>query len=575
MTLCGIVELHGGKLVVSSTDDEKEPMIIYSDKFMPGDKILLAPELSLIHRKEQAGIAFIKSINNDIAKLYIANFGQSCPFSPEIPIKDIPMKVGDRIVVWFYSNGDIGFRGLYSPDPLDDVPCLLKMYSLYKKPEDFIYLVNDLSNPIYTFDKSVNHNGLNTFTIDPATSKDFDDAISVDVVNNTIYIHIVDIASADCEDLISHTARKRLKERCLTLYLSNEHTEHLLDPEVASNTLSLIKGEERKVITIRVSLNDNGIVSNYDIYKSTIIVKNRWNYDEVTNMFRNNQVPTELQYLLNLTNMRSSNIKYNINLPSLRFHIDTTTGLIDELKVESTNDDSHNIVATVMILANLVVSKHLKYCQVSLPNRFHDILHGMKNITFTSTGNELVDSFIMVKRYARACYSVDKKGHFGLGLTDYVHFTSPMRRYADVIIHRILSGANLNEEALNREVEWMNFRATTVRSIQDLYNTWKVVRYIQNESHKFKLLYNSEKKYEVWITDVKKGGVLWFMPSMSLNGFAHVSTLEPNQFWYFDYSKNTLEGQSNKAIVAIGKKFEASIANVDPITYTVNLTIYS
>jgi exoribonuclease R len=121
----------------------------------------------------------------------------------------------------------------------------------------------------------------------------------------------------------------------------------------------------------------------------------------------------------------------------------------------------------------------------------------------------------------------------------------------------------------------MNFRATTVRSIQDLYNTWKVVRYIQNESHKFKLLYNSEKKYEVWITDVKKGGVLWFMPSMSLNGFAHVSTLEPNQFWYFDYSKNTLEGQFNKAIVAIGKKFEASIANVDPITYTVNFTIYS
>jgi exoribonuclease-2 len=259
------------------------------------------------------------------------------------------------------------------------------------------------------------------------------------------------------------SARKRLKERCLTLYLSNEHTEHLLDPEVASNTLSLIKGEERKVITIRVILNDNGIVSNYDIYKSTIIVKNRWNYDEVTNMFRNNQVPTELQYLLNLTNMRSSNIKYNINLPSLRFHIDTTTGLIDELKVESTNDDSHNIVATVMILANLVVSKHLKYCQVTLPNRFHDILHGMKNITFTSTGNELVDSFIMVKRYARACYSVDKKGHFGLGLTDYVHFTSPMRRYADVIIHRIWFYRSYIRRGRPGEYDFIWQRNTTIR----------------------------------------------------------------------------------------------------------------
>jgi exoribonuclease R len=574
MSVKGIVELHGGKLVVQHGD---ALITIQSDKFMHGDKVTVNQngDIILLERREQAGIGVIKSIENGTAKLYMANLGPSCPFSPEIQLQDKQIQIGDRLVVWFSANGEVGFRGLYTSNPLDDVPCLLKMYSLYKKPDDFTYLINDWGNPLYTIDKVINEDHLNTFTIDPATSEDFDDAISVDIANSTVYIHIVDIATADCDSQISETARKRLKERCLTLYLANEHTEHLLDPEVASDTLSLIKGKQRNVITMRVVLNDNGIVNNYDIYKSTIVVKQRWNYDEVSDMLKTRQTNQDLQFLLNLTKMRSSNIAYNINLPSVRFHIDKSTGLIDNLKIESTNDDSHNIVATVMILGNLVVSKHLKYCQVVLPNRFHETLHGMSNVTYTPTGNTFVDSFILVKRYARACYSVDKKGHFGLGLTDYVHFTSPMRRYADVIVHRILSGAILNDEALEKEVEWLNFRASAVKSIQDLYTNWKLVRHIQTEAFMFSITNNRERPYEIWITDVKKGGVLWFMPSMSLNGFAHVSTLSPKQFWYFDYTKNTLEGQSNKAIISIGKPFYATVTSVDPITYVLNLTIYS
>jgi exoribonuclease R len=387
-----------------------------------------------------------------------------------------------------------------------------------------------------------------------------------------VYVHIVDIAGADCQSLISEQARRRLRERCLTLYLSNEHTEHLLDPEVAADKLSLIKGQERKVITVKTVLTENGMVQEYDIYRSTIIVKNRYSYDEVTTMLKHKTAPQELTYLVKLTENRSSNVKYNINLPSMRFKIDKTSGHINAIHCESTNDDSHKLVATAMILANLVVSKHLHFCHVKLPNRFHESLHGMNNPNFTTTGNTHVDSFILVKRYARACYSVDKKGHFGLGLTDYVHFTSPMRRYADVIVHWILSGAVLNEQSIEEEVEWMNFRSQVVRSIQDLYVNWKICRHLQNlvTTHSFE-----PKTFDIWITDVKKGGVLWFMPELSLNGFAHVSTLSPKQFWYFDYGKNVLEGQFNGTSVTVGKHFKASVDSIDPITFTLNLVIYT
>ena len=507
----------------------------------------------------------MKSIENGQATLYVNHLGPSCPFQPQI--EDNNYKVTDRLVLWLNADGSISFRATFTSDAKDDVPALLKMYSLYKKPDDFIYLVNDYTKPLYTLDTVVNHNALNTFTIDPTNSVDFDDAISVDVKNSTVYVHIVDIAGADCDNQISEGARRRLKERCLTLYLANEHTEHLLDPEVASTTLSLIKGQERKVITVKVQLNDNGMVNNYDIYRSTIIVKQRWNYDEVAAVLKTTKAPDELLFLATLTRNRSANVKYNISLPSIRFAVEQATGHIDPstLRTESTNDDSHNIVATAMVLANLVVSKHLHYCQIKLPNRFHDTLHGMSSPTFTTTGNENVDSFIMVKRYARACYSVDKKGHFGLGLTDYVHFTSPMRRYADVLVHQILAGAVYNEQALTLEVAWINHRQQQLRAIQDMYIHWKIIRHVLS----------APQTYEVWITDVKKGGVLWFIPALSLNGFAHVSTLSPKQFWYFDYSRNTLEGQQNKSLIAIGKKFLATVDSVDPITWSPNLTIYS
>jgi len=213
---------------------------------------------------------------------------------------------------------------------------------------------------------------------------------------------------------------------------------------------------------------------------------------------------------------------------------------------ENTNDDAHTLVATAMILANLTVSKHL---QVKIPNRFHDTLRGFKEPQFCKTGNPHVDSFIMVKRYARAHYSIDEKGHFGLGLTDYVHFTSPMRRQADVLVHKILSGVSIDN--LGSEVEVLNQRAKIVKAAQDIYISWKVMRWV-NE--------NTETFVEIWVTGVNKSGILWYMPSLSLNGFIHVSNLEPKQYW--KYENEQLQGTT---IISVGKKLEAKIVGVDHI----------
>ena len=521
-------------------------ILIESENFIPQDKVYLDENKKpvLFERNPQAVIGIIKHIYKGEAYLYIINFGPNCKFMPKITNKKY-LK-GDRFVLWLEKNGDIIIHSKYTFEPKDDVKCLLDMYSLIKNRPPFSEVKQ---NHNYTIDETINHDDLDTFTIDPKTSVDFDDAISVDVSNNTVYVHIVDIAN----EIFSENGTIKLRERCLTLYLSNEHTEHLLDEIDASDNLSLIVNKQRKVITIKIKLNEEGLVDNYDIYKSTIIVKKRWNYEEVLEAINNKSSPESINYLVDLTNKRNESVNYTINLPSIRF-LSNKNGEIESIHKEESNDISHTLVATSMILANLVVSKHLSNKNINIPNRFHDKLKGFKIPEFKKTGNESVDSFIMIKKFAKACYSVDKKGHFGLGITDYVHFTSPMRRYADVLVHRILAGY-INEN-LEEEVSWINQRATLVRSCQDIYNNWKILRWIIKN--------NDNNVYEIWITGIHKSGLLWFMPSLSLNGFMHVTSIKPKQIWNFEDDK--LIGNTNNQILQIGDKLNSKIDRIDDIT---------
>ena len=140
------------------------------------------------------------------------------------------------------------------------------------------------------------------------------------------------------------------------------------------------------------------------------------------------------------------------------------------------------------------------------------------------TGNDHVDSFIMIKTYARATYSIDQAGHFGLGLSEYLHFTSPMRRYADVLVHRILAGVTYAPSDLEREVDWINCQATKNRALQTLYKKWKIQRYAS-------LTFQT-----IWITGVNRGGVMWFLPALSMSGYAHISTIEPKRRWIYHVS---------------------------------------
>ena len=548
----GTIELHGSRLVVKR-DGEDVATPCYNTTFIPYDRVRQEGDHLMLHeRRAQSAVGVVSAYIEGGVLVYLAHIGSACP--SRLHIYGLTAPIGYRLLLWLAADGSIQVKTHatlgYSADPAEDSKCLLEMYRTH---EGRPVLPMTAGPHRYTRDGVMDETALETFTIDPATSKDFDDALSVDVANRTIYVHIVDIAAA----ALSEAEQKRMRERCQTLYLANEKTDHLLDETTASHTLSLVVGEPRSTVTVKAVLDADYKVVSYEVYRSTIIVKRRYNYDEVDALLKTEtDAGPALYYLKDLMEYRSAVVKYNINLPSVVFQVDPETGLTTNVETHATTTPAHQLVATAMIMANMLVSKHLHDQGVALPNRFHESLRGYDVSRAPVTGNAVADSFILLKRYARACYKVDERGHFGLGVEHYVHFTSPMRRYADVIVHKLLAGYSVETAALEAEVEWINKRSYTCRVIQDLYEHWKVINWLKRISG----------TYEVVITSVSKAGVQWFMPRLSLNGFTHISDLAPKQFYDFDLATQQLKGRTTGSIFAIGGKKRAALLSVDAVT---------
>ena len=534
------IQLRGAKLYCFIDDETISPAP--SLEFLPGDKVL---HNTFHSRTPQVTLGTVKKIIKGEVYFHLPFFGPACPST----FKTIPLEnyatIGSRYILEFPSDTvQPRIVSAFSAAAEDDVPVLKSIYTHPLTREHSFYEELPTRESLYTKKELINHTDLFTITIDPDTAKDFDDAISWNEERREVFIHIVDIANSH----LSQVEEYNLRNRCQTLYLGHHETLHLLSEENASNNLSLVEGQPRNTITTRVKLTEEGLVENYDIYRSVIIVNKRLTYNQGREC-----IPT---WLSNILLMRESNLSYSIHLPSLSFTQDNQVIRTD------TSDFAHKFVAHCMILCNMVVSKHLQINTIYLPNRFHDKLHGFRPLSPEEmTDQPDVDSFLLLKRYARAKYDIDSHGHFGLGLTEYCHFTSPMRRYADVLVHRLLAGWNIPKEVLEEEVEWINVRERLSDACHRYYHGWKMNRYIQS--------IGPEKAWNVWITGVSPSGCLWFLPELNLNGFCFVGQLLPTARW-------NLIGDSLESISGsfrVGEHCLGYFYVIDPTTYVTNLKI--
>ena len=330
-----------------------------------------------------------------------------------------------------------------------------------------------------------------TFTIDPADAKDFDDALSIKKLSDNdfeIGVHIADVSHfvmpGSAMDEEGYT-------RATSVYLPDRVNPML--PERISNELcSLRPNEDKYTFSVIFKINNKGKVKEYWIGKTFIHSDHRFNYDEVQQIIETGagQYSEEISLLNSLAkNFRKERFKngaINFSSTEVRFQLDENGKPLGIIVKE--NKESHQLIEEFMLLANRTVAGHVSKIKVNkkpipFPYRIHDTPDEEKLKPFVAFARKFGYKFDMkdedqitksfnqlmidvhgkpeqhvleqlgIRTMAKAIYTTENIGHYGLGFENYCHFTSPIRRYPDIIVHRVLQDILENEVHIDKKME--------------------------------------------------------------------------------------------------------------------------
>lgn len=329
-----------------------------------------------------------------------------------------------------------------------------------------------------------------TMTIDPADAKDFDDALSIKQLTPTTWeigVHIADVTHyVKPDDIIDTEAR----ERATSIYLVDRTIPML--PERLSNQLcSLRPNEEKLCFSVIFEMNDKGHVLNHRIAKTVIKSNVRLSYEEAQALIETEKGDYSKEVLImdklakQLRERRFANGAINFERYEVRFNLDEKGKPLGVYFVES--KEANHLIEEFMLLANRTVAedigkvpgnkkaKTFVYRVHDIPDpekletlntfimRFgHKIKTSGSNKQVAQSINSLLDSVqnkpeenlvetIAIKTMAKAVYTTRNVGHYGLAFDYYTHFTSPIRRYPDMMVHRLLSDYLDNKKSADQE----------------------------------------------------------------------------------------------------------------------------
>lgn len=499
-TILSVKNVYHVKLPTEATPVRLERTDLLSS-LLPGDTIRVegSRAIALVDRAPQTTIAIVRGLVG--GRVYLV-----CPlltafFNPSI--MDSSAKLGDRFLVRIDKEGTHPLARL---PPLSDrkgdaatVQALWNAVAPFSPPKTL-----KANAPLYTHPfQSLVH--LPTFSIDPCGSKDADDAITVLPEERRILVHIVDIHShllTEDPDLYE----KQMATHAFTLYLP-EGNQHILPTPFAEYEFALAPGEVRRVITVDIVFTEKGSVESYKIYPSVIQNKHALTYEQALSVIAHGEAP--FPFLMKLL---GQNGRKTLEIPTVRFALDGSGNAAGHW-LETNTDPAHKIIEMLMVLANMIVSQHLslhpqtKETYRAIPQRFHSQLRVLPT-DGDPTGDPVVNSFLAIKGYAAARYDALLSGHFGLQLTSYTHFTSPIRRAFDVIIHHLLAGMVYDTAELQAYLEHINRRERLMEQCQRLYMQWKLLGSLREGD-----------ELEGIVTRVHPAGFHYLVRSCMLDGF--------------------------------------------------------
>lgn len=320
--------------------------------------------------------------------------------------------------------------------------------------------------------------GENIITIDGADSKDFDDAVSVKRLDNGNFllgVHIADVSHYIGED--SPLDKEALK-RGNSVYIINQVVP-MLPKELSNGICSLNEGEDRLTLSVDMEITPEGYITEHNIYESVIRSKHRMVYTDVSDIIENDDRELAAKYsdiydmLMDMKELAQILRSKREAAGSLDFDLDEAYITLDEKGVPVSVNlcerrTANRMIEEFMLAANKTVAEQFFWLELPFVYRVHEKPDAEKMQEFRTflmglsirlkgeggnihpkalnevleqvagTSYENVVNTVMLRSMKKAFYSTECEGHFGLSMKYYCHFTSPIRRYPDLIIHRII-----------------------------------------------------------------------------------------------------------------------------------------
>ena len=369
-------------------------------------------------------------------------------------------------------------------DPgMDILKCIIKSGVKYEFDETLLNYCDNLVNEgLKSLDKELQ--GRKDFsddlivTIDGLDAKDLDDAISVEISDNGNYLLGVHIADVSHFVTYKSIVDKEAFTRGTSIYLA-DRVIPMLPHSLSNGICSLNANEIRLTMSCFMEIDNEGNVVDYEITPSYIRSSARLDYDDVNKLFNNEETrltySKDIKQMLFMAKRLSSIISskmvndgyIDLNVTEAKLIIDSKTNKVIDI-VNRVQGEAEKMIENFMVSANNTVASHIFYMQLPFVYRVHaapskeklsfmaENLKAM-NVNINTKQNylsakqiqevlnkvkdtpyEFVANNIILRSMSKAYYSVNNIGHFGLGSECYTHFTSPIRRYPDLIVHRFL-----------------------------------------------------------------------------------------------------------------------------------------
>jgi ribonuclease R len=445
--------------------------------------------------------------------------------------------------------------------------------------------------------------GVTTVTIDGEHARDFDDAITIERLPNGNYwlgVHIADVSHYVKE---GSTLDEEGYERGTSVYFT-ERAVHMFPAELATGLCSLNPHVDRLVQSCVMEVDRRGNVVRYEMHDGVINSDARMTYTAVNAILTDRDEETTRQYealvpmfeqmgelfeILNARRRRRGSIDFDLPEANVILGED---GQIEDI-VAAERNVAHRIIEEFMLLANETVATHLVEQDMPALHRVHEA-PDLKKVedfeTFISTlgyslaagghtvkpkhFQKLIDRMkgtpeerpiaaLMLRTMQKARYDAASLGHFGLAAEHYTHFTSPIRRYPDLVVHRMLRESRHAALSRPRREELEDELPEVARHTSEMERRadeaerellqWKKVRFMADKVG---------EEYEGYITGVAPFGLFIELVEHYVEGRVHISSMADDYYRFLE-QQHILRGENTRKVYRLGDKVRVQVVRVD------------